>query len=101
MPVGTDPRSKGDWDPECNEIRALEALMIGRAITLEIGCGDGRLLSRLRERGERAIGIDPSLAVIARGAARSSARGRFVVADALALPFADDAFDQAILGWSL
>ena len=77
--------------------------MIGRgqAITLEIGCGDGRLLSRLRERGERAIGIDPSPAAIARGAARGSVRGRLVVADAMALPFADGAFDQVILGWSL
>ncbi len=103
VPARTDPRSKGDWDPEWNEIRALQALMICRAqaITHEIGCGDGRLLSRLRERGERAIGIDPSLPAIARGAARSSVRGCLVVADALALPFADGAFDQAILGWSL
>jgi SAM-dependent methyltransferase len=102
VPAGTD-LSKGDWDPEWNEIRALQALMVGRAqaITLEIGCGDGRLLSRLGERGERAIGVDASLPAIARGAAQSSARGRLVVADALTLPFADGAFDQAILGWSL
>ena len=72
-----------------------------QAVTLEIGCGDGRLLSRLRKRGERVIGIDPSLPAVARGAVQSSVRGRFVVADALSLPFANGAFDQAILGWSL
>jgi SAM-dependent methyltransferase len=71
------------------------------ALTLEIGCGDGRLLGRLRQRGERVIGVEPGLEAIARGGGNASIHGRLVAADALQLPFADGTFDQAIFGWSL
>ena len=93
----------GDWDPEGNEVRGLAALGGARteALTLEIGCGDGRLLSRMYEVGRRAIGVDPKLQPLAQGVRKKLLRGRLVAADASCLPFADGRFDEVIFGWSL
>jgi ubiquinone/menaquinone biosynthesis C-methylase UbiE len=93
----------GEWDPEGSEVRALSAVMApgGQALTLEIGCGEGRLLSRLCELRPRAIGVDPSLPLLAQGGGKRSIRGRLVAADATRLPFADGPFDEVIFGWSL
>lgn len=93
----------GEWDPEGSEVRALAALRAARAqaLTLEIGCGEGRLLSRIFELSPRAIGVDPSLQPLALGGRKKSLRGRLVAADAARLPFADGRFDEVILGWSL
>lgn len=60
---------------------ALAGLTPGRA--LEIGCGRGRWLGRLRERGWRADGIDI--------AGRPTTFG-----SALALPFPDSVFDLTL-----
>jgi SAM-dependent methyltransferase len=69
------------------------------ATGLDVGCGYGAdvaaLAGRLR-RGGHAVGIDVSETMI--GEARRRASGcrldlRFVVGDAMALPFDDDAFD--------
>ena len=92
----------GDWDPEGNEVRALSALLAAgeQALTLEIGCGSGRLLSRLCELRPRAIGVDPSLPLLAEGGRKESIRGRLVAADATLLPFRDGHFDEVVFGWS-
>jgi len=66
---------------------------------LDVGCGYGAdveaLAARLRPGGH-AVGIDVSETMIAEARRRVARRGldvRFVVGDALALPFDDDAFD--------
>lgn len=57
---------------------------------LEIGCGTGLILDRVREVSQRAVGVDISPGMLE----RAVERGLDVVqADATALPFADESFD--------
>jgi SAM-dependent methyltransferase len=63
--------------------------------TLELGCGEGRVVRDLTRRGHRVVGLDasPTLLGYARGADPS---GRYVLADAARVPFGDDAFDLVV-----
>lgn len=63
--------------------------------TLEIGCGEGRVLRELAPRGHDVTGLDvsPTLATRAREA---DARPAYVLGDGTSLPFADAAFDTVI-----
>lgn len=84
-------RARPDWD------RAVEALKeclaaLPPARTLDVACGTGYLTEHLRGP---VTGLDQSRRMLA------VARGRLpdaqlVCADALALPFADDAFDRVV-----
>jgi len=69
-------------------------------LTLDIGCGEGRLARDLTERGHRVIGIDvgPTMLEAARA---ESPELEFVEADAAKLPFADGAADLAVAFMSL
>jgi SAM-dependent methyltransferase len=70
-----------------------EGDLVGRRV-LDVGCGTGRLLVALAERGARVWGIDPSpeMAEVARG------RGAAVkVARAEQLPFKGEWFERAVL----
>jgi SAM-dependent methyltransferase len=66
----------------------------GRA-TLEIGCGEGRVARDLRDRGHRVVGVDTSPTLL-RHAKEADAGGRYVLGDAMALPFPDGSFDVAV-----
>ncbi len=59
---------------------------------LDLACGAGRHLIRLREAGFDAVGMDLSRALLAQAALRPETRGRLVRGDMRALPFADAAF---------
>lgn len=74
---------------------ALELMPHGVETLLDIGCGDGLLLSLLKEKGVAAKGIDIS----EEGVAKSRAKGLDVaVYDADGpVPFSDNAFDVVIL----
>jgi SAM-dependent methyltransferase len=69
-------------------------------LTLDIGCGEGRLARDLTERGHCVIGIDvgPTMLEAARA---ESPELEFVEADAAELPFEDGAADLAIAFMSL
>ena len=66
--------------------RALELITLTRSSrVLDIGCGGGATVSLLRERGFAAFGVDLRLA--------PDAPPELILADATALPFADNDMD--------
>ena len=76
-------------------LRATFDPLGGRRL-IDIGCGQGRLAGALAEDGARVTGVDPGTAAIA--VARESVPGaRFEIASAERLPFADAAFEGAVL----
>jgi SAM-dependent methyltransferase len=64
-------------------------------LTLDVGCGEGRVTRDLRDLGHRVVGVDQSPSMIA--AAREADReGEYVEADAAALPFGDGSADLVV-----
>jgi SAM-dependent methyltransferase len=63
--------------------------------TLEVGCGEGRVARDLTARGHRVVGVDTSPTLVAHAAA-ADPHGRYLVADAAALPFKDGSFDLVV-----
>ena len=59
---------------------------------LDLACGAGRHLERLRARGFEATGMDLSAALLAEARKRPGVPGSLVRGDMRALPFADGAF---------
>lgn len=72
---------------------ALAAPHVRDRDVLEVGCGTGRVLSRLAPLARRAVGVDLSEGMLA----HARARGLDVrQGDATALPFDDASFDAAV-----
>jgi SAM-dependent methyltransferase len=69
-------------------------------MTLDLGCGEGRVGVTLRQLGHRVIGVDSSPS-LARLASETGAYDRVVVGDAASLPFDDASFDLVIAFMSL
>jgi SAM-dependent methyltransferase len=64
-------------------------------LTLEIGCGEGRVSRDLRDRGHRVVGIDASPTLL-RHAREADVTGRYLIGDAMALPFTGASFDLVV-----
>jgi len=64
-------------------------------LTLEVGCGEGRVARDLLRRGHRVVAVDssPTLLRYARSADPASA---YLLADAAMLPFAAGSFDLVV-----
>lgn len=69
-------------------------------LTLDIGCGEGRLLRDLARRGHRVLGLDAAPTMV-RGARDAAPELAVVNGDAAALPFADAIADLAVAFMSL
>jgi SAM-dependent methyltransferase len=80
--------------------RFLELVPPAGRLTLDIGCGEGRLTRDLADRGHNVIGVDASPAMIEAASAQSPEL-EFVEADAAQLPLDDGAADLAIAFMSL
>jgi len=63
--------------------------------TLEIGCGEGRVARDLAQRGHAVTAVDASPTLL-RYAREADPAGRYLVADAAALPFPEGAFDLVV-----
>lgn len=79
------------------EIAGLAARGL-RGRVLDLGCGFGRHLAALRERGLEAVGLDRSLELLRR--APPALRGRLVRGDFRALPYRAGAFDAVLMLFS-
>jgi SAM-dependent methyltransferase len=64
-------------------------------LTLEVGCGEGRVARDLAQRGHTVVALDGSPTLTAMAAATDPG-GRYVVGDAAALPFGDGRFDIVV-----
>jgi SAM-dependent methyltransferase len=79
----------------------LDAPMLERiglrapASALDVGCGEGRFCRMLRARGIRAVGIDPTVALLARARTLDS-QGDYRIGRAEALDFPDGTFDLVV-----
>jgi ubiquinone/menaquinone biosynthesis C-methylase UbiE len=83
--------------------RALELLgLTPAAAVLDVACGLGDDVARLKARAARAVGLDRSESLIAAARARHADAGcEFVAGDAAALPFPDGTFDAVRVDRSL
>lgn len=69
-------------------------------LTLDIGCGEGRLTRDLKARGHTVVALDASATLIA-AARAADPGGDYRLVDATTLPFADASCDLAIAFMSL
>jgi SAM-dependent methyltransferase len=80
--------------------RFLELVPAPGRLTLDVGCGEGRVARDLHALGHTVVGVDSSEAMIA-AAREADPGGEYVVADAASLPFPDGHADLAIAFMSL
>jgi ubiquinone/menaquinone biosynthesis C-methylase UbiE len=72
-----------------------EILPPARGLTLEVGCGEGRVARMLTAGGHEVVALDAS-PTLARNARDADAMSAYLVADATALPFADATFQTVV-----
>lgn len=92
-----------DTDRELASMHKHLALGEGSSV-VDLGCSAGLYARSLAAAGMVVSAVDVSRAFLAEGARLARREGvdvRFVQADVVALPFADDAFDAAVSGGSL
>jgi len=72
-----------------------EIVPAAAGLTLEAGCGEGRVARELAARGHRVVGLDVS-PTLARHARDAGAGPAYLAGDATALPFADATFQTVV-----
>jgi ubiquinone/menaquinone biosynthesis C-methylase UbiE len=79
--------------------RFLELLPSPGRLTVDVGCGEGRLPRELQHLGHRVVGIDSSMTLVRAAAAMEP--GLFAVADAGRLPLRSRCADLVVAFMSL
>lgn len=69
-------------------------------LTLDVGCGEGRVARALGKLGHRVVGVESS-AALAQAAREADASFEVHVADAVAMPLRENAADLAVASLSL
>ncbi len=72
-----------------------EILPLPRGLTLEIGCGEGRVARHLAANGHNVVALDASSALV-RFAGGADAQSAYISATGPALPFADATFQTVV-----
>ena len=80
------------YHEEFNFPAFLELVPPAGRLTLDLGCGEGRVGAALTRLGHSVVGVDSSPGMVAMARERHEA----VVADAASLPFEDAAFDLIV-----
>ena len=80
--------------------RFLELVPPPGRLTLDVGCGEGRVTRDLQDLGHRIVGLDASETMIA-AAREADPSGEYLVANAAELPFPDGHADLAVAFMSL
>ena len=93
-------RSGGDAPYAWNAPAFHELLPAPGRLTVDLGCGEGRVSRDLAARGHRVVAIDASATLIAH-AREADAVGDYRHADAAALPLSDAAADLVVAFMSL
>ena len=78
----------------------LNVLPRASGLTVDVGCGEGRLPRDLKARGYEVVGVDGSPTLIDHARA-ADPEGDYRVADAAALPFRDDVANLVVAFMSL
>lgn len=73
----------------------FELLPPPRGLTIELGCGEGRVVRDLEAHGHRVIGVEPARTLL-RHAREADSSGSYVLADGAAVPCASGAFDLVV-----
>jgi ubiquinone/menaquinone biosynthesis C-methylase UbiE len=66
-----------------------------QCLTLDMGCGEGRVTRDLVQRGHNVIGVDTSLTLV-REAGKADTSSKYLNANGKALPFPDGAFSLVV-----
>ena len=93
---GEDANGRTDhffWSFSLPELLAL--LPAPGRLTVDLGCGEGRLSRELAARGHRVVGVEASPALV-RAAREAAPEIEVHVADAVALPLADGSADLVV-----
>jgi SAM-dependent methyltransferase len=80
--------------------RFLDLVPKAGRLTLDVGCGEGRVSRDLTELGHRVVGVDASAAMVS-AAREADPGGEYLVADAAKLPFADGHADLGVAFMSM
>ena len=72
-----------------------EIVPSARGLTLEIGCGEGRVARQLASRAHHVVALDSSSTLV-RHAREADPLSAYLIADATALPFADATFQTVV-----
>jgi SAM-dependent methyltransferase len=80
--------------------RFLDLVPPAGRLTLDVGCGEGRVTRDLKELGHRVVGLDASETMVA-AARDADPSGDYLVADAAALPLPDGQTDLVVAFMSL
>ncbi len=92
-------RLRNDIEPEALQEQVYRYADFYRKVVLEVGCGNGYLLSRYARHGARAWGIDLTRTAVELARQRfdlGMLRGHLAQGDAQCLPFQDASFDLVV-----
>jgi SAM-dependent methyltransferase len=81
---------------DAREWQLARSLLPRTCLAIDVGCGTGRLLPRLRRRAERVIGVDASLPMLAVARAHGAGDALLAQGDAFQLPFATNSCDAVV-----